>query len=346
VKGRILGWDVGGANVKVARVDAGVDTEDPGELALIERPFPLWREPARLPEILAQLAAEIGGATTMAVTMTAELADCFPTKREGVAAVLDAFVAAFPVATLHVYGVDGRFHSELEARERPLRVAAANWMASAVLLAESYRDALLVDVGSTTTDIIPIVGGRVVAKGRTDTARLRSGELVYTGALRTPICAIVRSVPVGGRRCRVAAEHFAIAADAHLWLRRIDADGYACETPDGRGRLRDEAGARLARVVCADLETLGSDDITAIAEHVWRAQVRQIAAGVRQVLRRLGGSAPGIALLAGSGTFLARAAAAAADLTPRPLEPRLGPRGSRALPAVAVARLLARQAAV
>ncbi len=225
-------------------------------------------------------------------------------------------------------------------------MAAANWMASATLLADSYRDALLVDVGSTTTDIIPIVGGRVVAKGRTDTARLRSGELVYTGALRTPVCAIVRSVPVGGRRCRVAAEHFAIAADAHLWLGRIDADGYTCETPDGRGRLREEAGARLARVVCADLETLGPDDVTAIAEHVWRAQVRQIVAGIRQVLRRLGASAPRVALLAGSGAFLGRAAAAAAELTPRPLEGSFGARGARALPAVAVARLLARQSAM
>ena len=228
----------------------------------------------------------------MAVTMTAELADCFATKREGVAFVLDAFRTAFPDVRPWVYGVDGRFRSAEAARRRPHRVAAANWMASATLVARTFPDALFLDVGSTTTDVIPIVAGRVAARGRTDPARLRTGELVYTGALRTPVCAIVRSVPLRGRRCRVAAEHFAIAADVHLWLGRIEEGDYTCETPDGRGRSRAEAGARLARMVCADLEMLGPGDITAIAEHVARAQVRQIAAGLRQVMRRLGAACP------------------------------------------------------
>src|SRR5262249_21797550 len=155
---------------------------------------------------------------------------CYASKREGVASVLDAFEAAFPAESLHVFGVDARFRSVAQARRRPLRVAAANWMASATLVAETERDVLFVDGGSTTTDIIPIVAGRVVARGKTDPARLRSGELVYTGALRTPVAAIVRSLPWRGRRCRVAAELFAIAADAHSWLGHIDASGYTCET--------------------------------------------------------------------------------------------------------------------
>ena len=124
----------------------------------------------------------------MAVTMTAELADCFATKREGVAFVLDAFQTAFPEIDPWVYGVDGRFRSAAAARQRPLEVAAANWMASARFVARNVADALLLDVGSTTADVIPIVAGRAAARGQTDPDRLRTGELVYTGALRTPIC--------------------------------------------------------------------------------------------------------------------------------------------------------------
>ena len=236
----ILGWDVGGANLKAVRIEA-----DGVEPQVFERPVPLWREPQRLPELLTEAAAALGGASQMAVTMTAELADCFATKREGVRFVLDAFRSAFPGVEPWVYGVEGRFRSVADACRAPLRVAAANWMASATLVAESSPDALFIDVGSTTTDVIPIRGGRVVARGRTDPARLRSGELVYTGALRTPVCAIVRWLPWRGRRCRVAAEHFAVSADAHLWLGRIAACDYSCETPDGRGRERAEAGARL-----------------------------------------------------------------------------------------------------
>ena len=277
----------------------------------------------------------------MAVTMTAELADCFATKREGVASVLDAFKTAFPGIEPWVYGIDGPFSPSAEARQRPFRVAAANWMASATLVARTCPDAIFIDVGSTTTDIIPIVGGRVVARGRTDPARLRSGELVYTGALRTPVCAMVRSVPLRGRRCRVAAEHFAIAADVHLWLGQIDERDYTCETPDGRGRSRPEA-ARAWRGWCARIwRCLASDGITAIADHVARAQVRHIAAGIRQVMRRLGAAVPAHAVVAGQGTFIAAAAAADAGLEVRDLADSIGAGAARSAPAAAVAYLLA-----
>jgi probable H4MPT-linked C1 transfer pathway protein len=341
--GPILGWDVGGANLKAARI--GEDGQS--EPRMLERPFALWREPHRLPTVLAEAADRLGGTRdihTMAVTMTAELADCFATKREGVAFVLDAFRTAFPDVQPWVYGVDGRFRSAEAARQRPHRVAAANWMASATLVARTFPDALFLDVGSTTTDVIPIVAGRVAVKGRTDPARLRSGELVYTGRLRTPVCAIVRSVPLGGRRCRIAAEHFAVAADVHRWLGRIDECEYTCETPDGRGRSRLDAAARIARMVCADLEMIGLGDVDAIADHISRAQVRQIASGIRQVMRRLGPACPRMAVLAGEGTFLARAAAEKVGLATRDLADEVGSAAARSAPAAAVAYLLAAMA--
>jgi probable H4MPT-linked C1 transfer pathway protein len=255
--------------------------------------------------------------------------------------VLDAFRTAFPAITPWVYGIDGRFRSADAARRRPLLVAAANWRASATLVARTFPDALFLDVGSTTTDVIPIVSGRVAARGKTDPGRLRTGELIYTGALRTPVCAIVRAVPLGKRRCRVAAEHFAIAADVYRWLERIDDGDYTCETPDGRGRSRAEAGARLARMVCADLELLGGDAITAIAQHVAQIQVRQIVAGIRQVRRRLGAAGPRLAVLAGQGAFVGRAAAQQAGLVTRDLADEIGSAAARAAPAAAVAILLA-----
>ena len=336
----LLGWDVGGANVKCALLDG---RRPEMRVHVAERAFPLWREPNRLPEVLGGMAREQtrvlsgappGGVTEMAVTMTAELADCFATKRDGVHFVLDAFGQAFPDAEVHVYAVDGRFRSPEAARAEPLRVAAANWMASATLAAREFPDALFLDVGSTTTDIVPIAGGRVMARGRHDTERLAAGEMVYTGALRTPVCAIVQTVPVGGQPCRVAAEHFAVAADAHLWLGRIRATDYTCETPDGRGRSRPEAGARLARVVCADSELMDEADITAIAAAVAAAQVRMIVEGITQVLEGIRPWKPRLALVAGNGAFMARDAVRDAGLDFRD-------RARDASPAAAVARLWA-----
>jgi probable H4MPT-linked C1 transfer pathway protein len=331
----VVGWDIGGANLKAARVDGQA-----GPATVIEQAFPMWRDHARLPAALVEMAERIGPCSAMAVTMTAELADCFATKRAGVAFVLDAFAAAFPKLEPSVYGVDGRFHPVIQARARPLLVAAANWRASAALVARSFTDALFIDVGSTTTDLIPIVDGAVAVRGRTDTTRLRSGELVYTGVLRTPICAIVDHPPFRGRRCRVAAELFAVAADAYRWLGRIDETGYSCDTPDGRGSSRAESGARLARMICADLEALTDEGVTAIAEHILNAQIRQVAGGIRQVIERLGPRRPRTAVIAGQGAFLARLAAEGCDLQTRDLADELGPEAAKAAPAAAVAYLL------
>src|SRR5205085_469250 len=142
----------------------------------------------------------------------------------GAAVVLGAPEGGLPRRARCGCGLARRGRPAGHARARPHEVAAANWMASATLVARTVPDALFIDVGSTTTDIIPIAGGEVAAAGRTDPARLRSGELVYTGCLRTPVCAIVRSVPQSGGRTRVASERFAIAADVYRWLGSI-ADG-------------------------------------------------------------------------------------------------------------------------
>lgn len=339
MSGAVLGWDVGGANLKTARIEA----DQRSQPAVRECAFPLWRDPGRLSAMLADAVASLGNASAMAVTMTAELADCFATKRDGVRFVLNAFESAFPGAEIAVYGVDGHFRSVPQAWERPHDVAAANWRASATLVSRTFPDVLFIDTGSTTTDVIPIVDGRVTACGVSDPARLSSGELIYSGALRTPVSAIVQSVPLEGQECRVAAEYFAIAADVYIWLGRIDERDYTCETPDGRGRSRAEAGARIARVICADSETLSPEAMTTIATHVATAQAEQIERGIGQVLSRLGSAAPRVAVLAGTGAFLARGAAQNAGLTCVDLADHMGALASLAAPAVAVAYLLAEQ---
>jgi probable H4MPT-linked C1 transfer pathway protein len=289
------------------------------------------------------MATELGPATEMAVTMTAELADCFRTKRDGVRAIVDALASAFPHVPTWIYGTDGRFRSAAEAKAEPHLVAAANWMASATLAGRSLDTGLFVDVGSTTADIIPIVSGRPAPAALDDTGRLSAGELVYTGALRTPVCATVREVPVDGVMCRVAAEHFAIAADVHVWVGDVDEPDYTAETPDGRGRTRDECGARLARMVCADAETLEDRQLTAIAQYVSDAQVRQIASGMRQVVRRIGTHRCQQAIVAGIGAFLGTRAAARLGLIVRP--PDTAGAAAVSITAVAVATLLAETAA-
>ena len=331
-----VGWDIGGVNTKVAHV------RDGRVLSVLGRPYEIQRDPARLVPLLRELVVEAGAeaAAPHAVTMTAELSQMFRTKRAGVQFVLDAVEAAFPSALVRVYAVDGRFLPPRDARQQPLAVAAANWAATARAVAAHHPDALLVDVGSTTTDIIPIASGQVVAAGRTDPERLASGELVYTGVLRTPTEAISAYVPLGNALAGVSAEGFALSGDVHLWRGDLDGADYTCPTPDGRPATREFAGERLARVVCADREMLDEAAVSRVAEALARAQVRCVQAAIRRVLERH--ASIRVAVVTGLGAFLGSAAAGAAGLGVVPLSAALGDAGARCAPAVSVALLLER----
>jgi probable H4MPT-linked C1 transfer pathway protein len=272
------------------------------------------------------------------VTITAELSHVFRTKRDGVAFVLDAVESAFPTSVICVYAVDGRWLAPEEARQAPLAVAAANCAATAQAIARLHPDALLVDIGTTTTDIIPIVGGAVAAEGLTDPERLASGELVYTGALRTPAEAIATHVPFRGVMAGVSAEGFALAGDVHLWRGDLAPADYTCPTPDGRPPTREFAGERLARVVCADRELLDEAAVSSIADALAASQVARIGAAIERVLARQ--PSLGVAVVTGLGAFLGHAAAHAAGLRVVPLAARLGERAARCAPAASVALLL------
>src|SRR2546428_7122481 len=325
----VLGWDVGGVNTKVARVVQGTVA------AARAQPYEIQRDPTALGSLLVRLAAEQGaagggGGATHAVTMTAELSQIFRTKREGVRFVLDAVTAAFPEADVRVYAADGRFLSVAAARIEPLAVAAANWAATAQLVAQSVSETILIDTGTTTTDIIPIAGGRVAARGRTDHERLREGELVYTGALRTPAEAIAPTVMLHGATIGVSAEGFALAGDVHLWLGNLAPEDFTVPTPDGRPATREFAGERLARVICADRELLDEAAIDAIARSLADAQIGRVSAAPAPVARHRPSVACGVAR--GIRDFIADAVAQMARSTPDTLTKPPGPPGPAGAP--------------
>ncbi|MEP6952985.1 MAG: hydantoinase/oxoprolinase family protein, partial [Solirubrobacteraceae bacterium] len=297
----VIGLDIGGVNTKAV-------WRDGDSVRTVLRPYDVVREREALTTVVRDVVAALAGepADLIALTMTAELSDEFRTKREGVGFVLDAVEAAVPGRVL-AFTTAGELVSLAEARARPLDVAAANWVASALAVGALHPDALMLDVGSTTADVIPIAAGRVAAAGRNDLDRLLAGELVYTGALRTNLAAIAPRVPIRGRWCPVASELFAISADVHLILGHLAPEAYTCPTPDGRAASVEYARERVARLVCADVEQLEPGEVERIAAYLHAEQVRQIEVAARQVGTRFAGAPPVVTL--GVGAFLARAAA-------------------------------------
>ncbi len=324
----VLGLDIGGANLKAAH-SAGLARS---------RPFALWKSPAALPDALRDLLRDWPPYDLLAVTMTGELCDCFATKREGVRAILDAVSAVASAAPVRVWQTNGRLADLATARADPLPAAAANWLALATFAGRfaPRGPALLIDVGSTTTDIVPLLDGRPVPRGHTDTERLRRGELIYTGVVRTPLCAVLGSFG--------AAEFFATTRDAYLMLGRLPEDAGDCDTADGRPATRACAEARVARMICADLETSTADERRSVAERVVQCQVREVGCSIEAVARTLP-RLPETVICSGAGEFLAEMALA----EPKRLSPcrvvslsrQLGPEVSKAACAYALAVLAA-----
>jgi probable H4MPT-linked C1 transfer pathway protein len=325
---QVLGLDIGGANLKAAHSNGAVRSV----------PFALWKHPDRLRDELARLVASMPAHDLLAVTMTGELCDCFETRRAGVQAILQSVAAAAGRTPIRVWSTRGRFLEVDAVRADPLSAAAANWLALAHFVAGRFPDerVLLIDTGSTTTDLVFLDRGVPQPRFLTDTERLQAGELVYTGLRRTPICAVV-----GMTDMEVAAEFFATMLDAYVFLRLLPENPDDRDTADLRPLTRASAHARLARMRCADVETFTETQAFNLAEHAVQAQQRAVGQACRKMLKET----PDVqrVVVSGSGEIVGRMAAERWGRPVTSLGALLGRALSEAACAYAVAALAAQE---
>ncbi|ADC47545.1 H4MPT-linked C1 transfer pathway protein [Methanobrevibacter ruminantium M1] len=284
---KVAGFDIGGANTDLAIID--FENDEIKEIKTDFEYLPMWSDNNRLGNVLIDLIEKIcplEEIDAVGISMTAELVDAFETKTEGVLDIATTCEKLFECPVAYI-GVD-KVLSLAELVQNPIEVAAANWIATSQIIAEIEKDCIFVDTGSTTTDIIPIKDGRECAKGRTDFERSATGELVYTGTLRTNLTSFVDSVPLNGNQYRVASELFASTADVYNVLGLISEDDFTCATCDGAGKSKEDSARRISRILCADLDILSKEDILEIADYIHKEQVKQIASGLKDVSDREG----------------------------------------------------------
>jgi len=300
----VIGWDIGGVQTKCAAVCPDGSPAGKGS-----RSFEVWKGPNGLDEVLKNLGSRFPGAerAVMAVTMTAELCDCFSTKKEGVLFVLESFGRSFPSSEVWCISGRGEWKTLEEAFRTPGDFAATNWRAAAAWLARQFGSGLWVDTGSTTTDIIPLIGGVPAALGNTDTERLTQGELVYTGVVRSNPDTLADRVPVRGAMCRVADERFSSMGDCYIVLGDMDGSAYSAPTCDGRPADVQHAVSRLARLACADSDLISAHEARMMAVYLREKQIGAITEAMLQVCSRFSESLPVIPT--GAGKFLVSEAA-------------------------------------
>jgi probable H4MPT-linked C1 transfer pathway protein len=297
---RVIGWDLGGANVKLASI------EDGRIASVVQIPCPIIPERRKFDAAIEAALPLIALPASHAVTMTGELSDVFADRAEGVAYLVDLMVRTLGAQPLSIYAGEAGFLTPEIAKRHTLQVASANWHATASLVARHHADGLLADVGTTTTDLIPIKAGKVAARGATDAGRLTEGELLYTGVVRTPVMAVAHSAAFRGRVQRIAAERFATMADVWRLAGDLPDDADPYPAADQRGKSPAESAGRLARMLGRDGSDAELVEWIALARYFADCQLAEIEHTARNLSERdaLPLAAPVIG--AGCGRFIAR----------------------------------------
>lgn len=298
-----LALDIGGANIKAAHSDGRTWSV----------PFALWKQPEQLAACLREQFSQTAIADELLVTMTGELCDCFETRTEGVTHILDAASEWAGNTPLHVWSIthDGFVPADI-ARKQPLAVASGNWHALATYQARTHStvSGLMIDIGSTTTDLIRLEQGNVQAIGTTDRDRLASRELVYTGVHRTPIAAVTQRVQLQSQTFGVAAEAFAFMSDVYTLLQYIPESSTDTDTADDRPRTNQCCANRLLRMIGSDLAMNDESDARELANVFADTQRDQIVDAAQQVITQNASSNDTFScdhfFLSGSGEFLAK----------------------------------------
>ena len=287
-------------------------------------------------------------AAAHAVTMTGELSDVFVDRAEGVAYLVDMMRRATDGDAVF-YGGQAGFLDCIRAVEHSAEVASANWHASGTLLAQSFPEGLLIDIGTTTTDLVPLKAGEVAAHFHADGDRLAGGELIYTGVVRTPVMAVARTVPFNGHMQRIAAERFATMADVWRLMGELPVDADPYPAPDLKGKSTQESAVRLARMLGRDLGDAGLLALIDVARHFAECQVAEIEAAAAALSGREGIVPDAPVIGAGRGRFIAQQVARRLD---RPYwdfaelidcAPDMRDMAAACAPAVAVALLAERE---
>jgi hypothetical protein len=247
--------------------------------------FPFWEKTKNqldtlfqriISHLFSDKSFKLGNVDFIAITITAELSDAFQTKKEGIEMIIDALCRRFEEDKLRFISTKKTFLEWQEARKKYHLIAAANWVSTALFLGKYISNCILIDAGSTTIDLIPIVDSIPTTLGKTDVGRLLNHELIYTGGLRATIPSITHFVPYNGHRVRISFEKFALISDVHRILGNISEEEYLNDTADNRSKSKEDCYARLARIICMDLNTISKNELDNIARFIYRKQLELI----------------------------------------------------------------------
>lgn len=278
---KIIGWDIGGANIKATKIIYNQAKRKVESIKSTSSFFAMWDKKQNPLTIIEEIYQKLDGADYFAITMTAELADRFSSKIEGINFIINLFRDNYVEQKLYFYNNQAQLINikKLQSEnnlEKLMSLAAANWSVSAAFAAEFKENFILFDLGSSTIDLIPVKNHKIAAAARTDVERLKAGELIYLGLLRSNLSNLVKKIPFQGQMVDVINEYFASTADLHLLKDVIGLDEYTVSPADNGKKTKKAAKARIARMISLDLNLISEANLMLIIDYIYEQELTLI----------------------------------------------------------------------
>jgi probable H4MPT-linked C1 transfer pathway protein len=298
-----IGWDIGGAHVKAAVINPLGDV-----IAVYQQPCPLWKGLDQLRSAVTRILAEASGwHCRQAITMTGELVDLFDDRDDGVKQIINTMTTLLPQSHCLVFaGLAGFIEADQVKVSDYQAIASANWLASASFAAQKVGNGLFVDIGSTTTDILLLNDGNVLAQGYTDYQRLCSQELIYTGIVRTAVMAVAQTARDQNQEIGIMAEYFATMADVYRVTGELNELHDQTETADGVEKTITASARRLSRMIGSDFFPEELPRWQQFAEAIRGQQLQKIQRGCEYRMQTVAFSKTTPLIGAGVGRFLVK----------------------------------------
>ncbi len=262
---KFLGIDIGGAHIKLVGLD------EKKELIFVDYlKFYFWKEEKSINKIFNYINSKSNKNTLSGITMTAELCDIFKNRVDGFRKIYNY---CKKLKNNYFFYTKSK---KIFEKKNYSAIVSMNWHSIGRLLEKKYKNAIIVDFGSTTTDIICIKNYVIQNKNFDDFSRINSSELVYTGLTRTPIFAINSKVKINGKNFEIIPEFFSDMSDVYrinsILKKEFDID----ETADGKKRSKFLSYSRLSRNFGLDHKKSNQNLIKDLSKKIINTQLERI----------------------------------------------------------------------
>ena len=297
IKEILLGWDIGGANIKVC-----VFNSDKKIIQMHKKNLNIWNDFSDINFFFNTVLNLYKDYDIKSfITITAESCDNFKDRNEGIISILSECDKNI-VGKKYYYTNKNIYVDYKEAVNDTSKLFSTNWILTSNFLNASNKIDLIIDVGSTTTDII--FKNINIDNNINDYKRLTNKTLLYAGVIRTPLPMLTDEVLYRSNYTSLVREVFATTGDIFNVLGDINFIDHNYVGSDNLQFTLENSLIRLSRVIGLDYDQSDKKNIIEIAYNIKKLFMKKIINNVNYIFDN---KIEGLVISSiGEGSFLVR----------------------------------------